>query len=240
MCDEIIQRGLPVLAEESKLDLRERFNCMVRTTGEQVIYIELPRDPEAQRLFLDGIPVYNETNLPREGIFTWILYRTAGSPIKFAATEAISPFEIGTMHKTLAALVKADTIHGAGELKDGSFNVLSGTYMLKWKMEHYEDPVCTPDILESIVINLVKPFLRGYQLTNTTFIAQSQRVSPAVLDQYRAAGFLVKTYPNKAACEADPDTSNYKLAEARREAQRKTQQAMQARVTELGKRNRSV
>ena len=239
MCEDIIQNGLPVLAEESKLDLRERFNCMVKTPDNEVIYIELPRDPEAQRHFLEAIPIYSETNLPREDIFTWILYKTAGSPIKFAATEAITPFEIGTMHKTLAFLVKAETVHGAGEISDGYFNVLSGTYMLRWKMEHYEDPVCTPDTLESIVVKLVRPFLRGYQLTNTTFITQSQRVSPKALDQYRAAGFLVKTYPNKTACEADPETSLYKLAEVRREAQRKTQEAMQARVAELGKRIRS-
>ena len=158
----------------------------------------------------------------------------------FAATEAITPFEIGTMHKTMAGLVRAERIHGAGEISDGYFNVLSGTYMLKWKMEHYEDPKCTPDLLESIVVKMVRPYLPGYQLTNTTFITQSQRVTPKILDNYRAAGFLVKTYPNKASCEADPETSLYKLAEVKREAQRKIQEAQQARIAELGKRNRSV
>ena len=245
MCDDIIQQGLPVLAEESKLDIRDRFNCMVRTIDDRVIYIELPRDPVAQNNFLKGIPIYNQDTIPARGIFTWILYKTTGSPdLKFAATETITPFEIGTMHKTMAFLVGANTIHGAGELyrgPDGNYvNTLSGTYMLKWKMEHYEDTVCTPDILEGIVAKLVRPYVRGHEFTTKAFITQSTRVDPDVLDTYRAAGFMVKTYPSKAVCEADPETSNYRLAEARRNAQRKAQEAIQARVAELGKRNRSA
>jgi hypothetical protein len=245
MCDAIIEKGLPVLPEESTLDIRDRFNCMVKLPDNQVIYIELPKDPELQSNFLRGIPIYNETNLPSEGIFTWILYRSPGSAdIRFAATEAITPFEIGTMHKTMAWLVGAQTIHGAGEIHRSSegnfFNVLSGTYMLRWKMEHYEDEVCTPDVLEDIVVKRVKPYLRSYEFVKTTFISQSQRVNPKVLEIYRAAGFTVKTFPNKAACVADPSTSFYRFEQAKLEAKRKAQEAADSRATELRKRIRSV
>lgn len=223
MCEDVIQRGLPVLADDAKLDIRERFNCAVRTTDEQVIYIELPRDPEAQHNFLRGIPIYDQTNMPREGIFTWILYKTAGSPIQFAATETITPFEIGTMHKTIAWLVHAETIHGAGEIyrgPDGNyFNVLSGTYMLKWKEQYWENKECTADMIENAVMKLVRPYVRGHELTNKTFIVQSTRVDPRSLDIYRAAGFFVKTFPNRATCEADPETSFFRLAQAKKRAQ---------------------
>jgi hypothetical protein len=138
------------------------------------------------------------------------------------------------MHKTLAHLVKAAKIHGAGEISRSSdgdfFNTLSGTYMLKWKMEHYEDPVCTPEVLEGIVAKSVKPFLPGFKYTTTTYITQSTRIHSDVLNMYRAAGFTVKLFANKAACEADPSTSLYRYAQAKRKAQQDVQDRLTKRA----------
>ena len=177
--------------------MKPSANCSV-PIGDKIAYIGLPTDPAWLKIYIDAVPRYRPVQMvDKDGIFTWMLYRKAGSSeILFAATQVTSVYEIGTLHRVLAKGVGAKTVHGAGELKKIGknivFNFLSGSYVLKWIGK--KDKTCTLAEMENYIEPMFRSFFPGFTMerNNTTFITDTEvPTTMQDLQLYADAHFIV-------------------------------------------------
>ena len=149
--------------------------------------------------FIRNLEVVTDPAAIPDGVYTWILYKTgaySGEQTQFAATKAWSALELGTAHLALAARVKAKTIHGAGELKSTGgkieYNLLSGTFVLKWISSRKNAPLCKGTELERYIDTQFKAKFPDATSHPSTFITVGDLppFNEAELAHYRAKGFV--------------------------------------------------
>lgn len=177
--------------------MKPSVNCTVSFNG-SIAYISLPVKREWLEVYLESIERLTVEELleARDGVYTWMMYRTRGDPsLKFAATRVQSVFEVGTLHRAIAQSMGAATVHGAGEMKkEGGtliYNFQSGSYVASWIKA--KDRTCTlADMEEYLVPKLMELFpprtLRR-QRVSATFITMEPTMEE--LQLYADAGFLV-------------------------------------------------
>lgn len=184
--------------------LKPSFQCTFDLNGERS-YITAESE-EAIRKFIRGTPRFSDIGEAPDGIFTWILYRTAGDEnTKFSAAQVKSALEVGTLHRAIAYANDAATIHGAGELKktgkEIEINVQSGSFMANWK-------ACDTAELSKLVLEKVRAFLPGNVSDATdTFITPALAPTPDELKEYKELGLTVCSYADEATCKKDKGKS---------------------------------
>lgn len=215
-CDEVWSEGLR-FEWEDKWDspYKDALNCSVRTQTGEFVSIKPPADITA---FLAGLRIYDSSNLI-DGIFTWMFYNTSDNPaIRFAASKVESEFEVGTAHKVMGLRLRAAKVYGAGELKkEGTvitYNLESGSYMKPWKEAREKKRSCMPEEIEAKVDSVFLNLFPGAVKREGTFISK-MRVSTELLEEYRAAGFIVDVQPDRVTCRT-------RLRGGRRRYRRKT------------------
>jgi hypothetical protein len=176
------------------------------------------KDEDSLRKFIDSNPVVKTMDDAEEGVYTWILYRKKkGEKVKFAASKVQSVLEIATLHRAIAYVTKAETIHGAGEMKKTEkklrVNAQSGSFMVEWKKNLPEG--CSLTEMCNFVLEKVKPFLpeEGVEFheytseekdKDETFIkGKSLEPSKKELDSYEKRGLIVCSYETEKECKAD-------------------------------------
>lgn len=179
--------------------LKPSSNCAI-PIGDKIAFVALPKEgTDALKIYLSQVVRYTpETIANEDGIFTWLMYRSArSSEMKFAASKVLSPYEVGTLHRSIAKSMGAVSIHGAGEMeKRGKtivYNMLSGSYMLDWfKKVKVRD--CTAAQLEVHISNEFRDVFRGYNLQTTTkTLVDIEHLKPTMeeLQLYADFGFIV-------------------------------------------------
>jgi hypothetical protein len=149
--------------------------------------------------FLENFTILNQDELlnANDGVYNWILYSEDNSDvIKFAATQILSAYELGTNHKAIAyhKKVNAKLVYGGGELKKEDkkiiFNILSGTYTYVLKLIDYDDNVPVK------ICNKIIEFFPDANFNNTyeSYIHSVRTVSNKLLDLYKSNGFIVKMF----------------------------------------------
>lgn len=183
--------------------LKPSKQCTFELDGKRV-YIS-PKDEDSLRTFLDSERIVTDLQTAPDGIYTWILYRT-GKDIQFSAAAVRSVLEVGTLHLAIAYRTKANTVHGAGELKkEGttvSINVQSGSFMVEWKLPGG----CSLATMGELVLEKVKPFLGSMTIDTThtdSFITDAMRPTKAEIESYKEKGLIVCEYVEEAVCKKD-------------------------------------
>jgi len=218
-CEEAWTQGMPlkITSDGFPILMKPSMNCEYRVQGTQdIAYVGLPKTKEEVMAFLETIPRLSVRDLGSapEGVYTWLLYSTEGSPPQFVASKTETMLELGTVHYSIAMSVGATRVHGAGELwKHGTVytvNFLSGTFMQSWVLP---EP-CTLKIMERFIRNklmteVLPAFFRGKTLTFSDSPVVADRflkdaLTTDKLDEYVRAGFTVCIHDasNKAECKA--------------------------------------
>lgn len=210
MCEEIWKDGIRYIWED-RIDsiYKDFFNCKVQTSDGRIVLVILPDDITLMDRFLESIPKVNEKTLRDDGVYTWIFYSTAENPDKilFVATRTKSALEVGTQHKSIGRAVRANKIHGGGELrKTGNrieYNTLSGTYVSKWLETRQKKRYCLPAELEETIQNKFKELFPEYELilNSTTYIVNTLPLLPDDLTEYERAGFFVEVFDDIVTCK---------------------------------------
>lgn len=199
-----VTRFFPVFVKKNP-DTKKSFNCDVKNEGGQYVLATLP-DRGKLDAYLASLPIWNDPSKMPDGLYTWIFYHRAASPVQFAATRTWSALEMGTIHLAIATRVDASAVHGAGELrKTGNniqYNLLSGSFTAEWKKK-MKGP-CTGDALEKYIDD---EFVRRFssltlQKTDTTLIDPTLPVTQEEVDTYTKAGWIFRFFPTKEACLA--------------------------------------
>lgn len=157
-----------------------------------------PEDPIALRNYISSIPILNR--ISTDGVYIWLLYSLKDSPetIRFAACFVDTPFEVGTKHGSIALRMRAEKVHGAGELKKTGneiwFNLESGTYTKSWIESRTKKRTCSADELTETVIGEMKKRFPDAVYTSKPLIP-AVPFTKAKLDMYVAAGFRLKIIP---------------------------------------------
>jgi hypothetical protein len=149
--------------------------------------------------FLENFIILNQDELlnANNGVYNWILYSEDNSNIiKFAATQVLSAYELGTNHQSIAyhKKVNAKLVYGGGELKKEDkkiiFNILSGTYTYVLKLIDYDDNV------PEKICNKIVEFFPDANFNNTyeSYIDSVETVSNKLLELYKNNGFIVKMF----------------------------------------------
>jgi hypothetical protein len=199
-CEDAWEKGVPFDREGFPVFLKPIFQCTFAVEGKRS-YITA-KDNAAIYKFIDRTPRFSDIGEAPDGIFTWILYRTAGGEeTKFSAAQVKSALEVGTLHRAIAYATNAATIHGAGELKkmDGKIeiNVQSGSFMANWK-------ACDTAELSKLVLEKVRAFLpENVSDATDTFITQALAPTPDELKEYKQLGLTVCPYDDEAICKKD-------------------------------------
>ena len=199
---KFVTRFFPVFVKKNP-DTKKSFNCDVKTEGGQYVLATLP-GREKLAAYLKSIPIWNDLKSLPDGLYTWIFYHRAASPVQFAATTTWSALEMGTTHLAIAARVGASAVHGAGELRKSgntyTYNLLSGTFTAEWKKKMKGD--CKPDDLETYIDTEFK--LRfpdaNATMTDRTLIDPNLPVTEAEIDTYTKAGWTFQFFPTQKEC----------------------------------------
>jgi hypothetical protein len=217
MCDKAWEKGVPA-PDPTKYPvwMKPSQQCSFEVDGKRA-YIAA-KDEDSLREFIDANPVVTTLDDAAEGVYTWLLYRKKkGGKLKFAAAKVQSVLEIATLHRAIAYVTKAETIHGAGELKKTEtklrVNAQSGSFMVEWKKTLPEG--CSLTDMGNFVLEKVKPFLPAeglevYAYTredkdkDVTFIeGKSLEPSKEELDSYEKRGLTVCYYETEKECKSD-------------------------------------
>jgi len=199
---KFVTRFFPVFVKKNP-NTKKSFNCDVKNEGGQYVLATLPgRDKLAT--YLKSIPIYKDLSELEDGVYTWIFYTRAASPVQFAATKTWSALEMGTTHLAIASRVGASKVHGAGELRKSgatyTYNLLSGTFTAEWmkKMKG----VCTGDKLEAYIDNEFKTRFAKFDLTKTgtTLITQDLPVTEEDVETYTKAGWTFQFFQTQKEC----------------------------------------
>lgn len=205
-CDAVWEKGMaapdrtkyPVWMKPSK-------QCTFELDGKRV-YVA-PKDEDALRTYLEARRIVRDVAKAKDGVYTWILYRTGkDTDLEFAASRVKSVLEVGTLHRAIAYRTKAKTVHGAGEFKkDGkkvSINVQSGSFMVEWKLPEG----CSLETMGKLVLEKVKPFLEGTDADTAhtdSFITDALVPSKKEIEFYKKKGLIVCDYETEAECKKD-------------------------------------
>ena len=206
MCDAVWEKGMaapdrtkyPVWMKPSK-------QCTFDLNGKRV-YVA-PKDEESLRAYLESKRVVKDVQKAKDGVYTWVLYRTGkDSELEFAASRVKSVLETGTLHRAIVYRSKAKTVHGAGEFqKEGkkiSINVQSGSFMAEWKLPES----CALKDMGAIVLERVKPFLEGMEVSTEhtdSFITDAMVPDKKEIDSYKKKGLIICDYEEEGACKKD-------------------------------------
>jgi hypothetical protein len=210
-CAKTWERGVEYEPDDSyPIVMKPSSNCSVKI-GDKLVYIQLPEDPKWLDLYIKSVERFTPQQLlDKNGTFTWMIYRKAGSNIiQFSASKVRSMFEVGTLHRSIAKSVGAKTIHGAGEMKKTGnrilYNFLSGSYVANWIDS--KDRSCTVEEMENFLVPKFKAFFPGLELvrssTGTTFITTIDTpVTMEELQLYADAQFKVCLHDSRDTCKA--------------------------------------
>jgi hypothetical protein len=199
---KFVSQFFPVTVK-SNPDTKKSFNCDVKNEKGQYVMATLPERGKLEA-YLNSIPIWKDLASLPDGVYTWIFYSRAASPVQFAATRAWSALEMGTIHLAIATRVDATTVHGAGEVKKSgssyTYNLLSGTFTAKWK-KTMKGP-CTSEGLESYIDNEFKTRFAGANLTKTgtTLIKQDLPITEEEIATYTKAGWIFKFFDTQKEC----------------------------------------
>jgi hypothetical protein len=235
---KFVTRFFPVFVKKNP-DTRQSFNCDVKTEGGQYVLATLP-GREKLAAYLKSIPIWKDLKSLPDGLYTWIFYHRAASPVQFAATTTWSALEMGTTHLAIAARVGASAVHGAGELRKSgntyTYNLLSGTFTGEWKKKM--KGTCTPDALETYIDSEFKLRFADADITRTdrTLIDPNLPVTEDEIATYTKAGWTFQFFATQKDCL---DVMNKKggrrttrrggaLSEAQKMLRRKQIEAIQA------------
>jgi hypothetical protein len=235
---KFVTRFFPVFVKKNP-DTRQSFNCDVRNEGGQYVLATLP-GREKLAAYLKSIPIWKDLKSLPDGLYTWIFYHRAASPVQFAATTTWSALEMGTTHLAIAARVGASAVHGAGELRKSgntyTYNLLSGTFTGEWKKKM--KGTCTPDALETYIDSEFKLRFADADITRTdrTLIDPNLPVTEDEIATYTKAGWTFQFFATQKDCL---DVMNKKggrrttrrggaLSEAQKMLRRKQIEAIQA------------
>jgi hypothetical protein len=199
---KFVTRFFPVFVKKNP-DTKKSFNCDVKNEGGQYVMATLP-GREMLQSYLKSIPIYKDLSELQDGVYTWIFYSRAASPVQFAATRTWSALEMGTIHLAIATRVGASTVHGAGELRKSgdtyTYNLLSGTFTADWKKK-MKGP-CTSDALEQYIDNEFKTRFAKYKIakTDTTLITADLPITQEEVDTYTKAGWVFRFFQTQKEC----------------------------------------
>jgi hypothetical protein len=199
---KFVTRFFPVFVKKNP-DTKKSFNCDVKTEGGQYVLATLP-GREKLAAYLKSIPIWKDLESLPDGLYTWIFYHRAASPVQFAATTTWSALEMGTTHLAIAARVGASAVHGAGELRKSgdtyTYNLLSGTFTGEWKKKMKGE--CTPDALEAYIdteFNRQFPDANKTR-TDATLITQDLPVTEDEIATYTNAGWTFQFFATQKDC----------------------------------------
>jgi len=235
---KFVTRFFPVFVKKNP-DTKKSFNCDVKNEGGQYVLATLP-GREKLAAYLKSIPIWKDLESLPDGLYTWIFYHRAASPVQFAATTTWSALEMGTTHLAIAARVGASAVHGAGELRKSgdtyTYNLLSGTFTGEWKKKM--KGTCTPDALETYIDSEFKLRFADADITRTdrTLIDPNLPVTEDEIATYTKAGWTFQFFATQKDCL---DVMNKKggrrttrrggaLSEAQKMLRRKQIEAIQA------------
>jgi len=201
---KFVTRFFPVFVK-SNPETKKSFNCDVKNEGGQYVLATLPARDKLEA-YLYSIPIWKDLASLPDGLYTWIFYRKAASPVQFAATRTWSALEMGTIHLAIATRVGASSVHGAGEVrKSGNsyvYNLLSGTFTGDWKKRIGGKGPCTAEGLESYIDEEFKARFAGFDLSKTgaTLIQGDLPVTTEEIDTYTKAGWTFRFFPTQNEC----------------------------------------
>jgi hypothetical protein len=184
-------------------DTKKSFNCDVKNEGGQYVLATLP-GREKLAAYLKSIPIWKDLESLPDGLYTWIFYHRAASPVQFAATTTWSALEMGTTHLAIAARVGASAVHGAGELRKSgdtyTYNLLSGTFTGEWKKKMKGE--CTPDALEAYIDTEFNRQFPDAELSRTdaTLITQDLPITEDEIATYTNAGWTFQFFATQKDC----------------------------------------
>ena len=199
-----VTRFFPVFVKKNP-DSKKSFNCDVKNDGGLYVLATLPAREKLQA-YLKSIPIWKDLKSLPDGLYTWIFYTRAASPVQFAATKTWSALEMGTTHLAIASRVEASAVHGAGELRKSgdtyTYNLLSGTFTGDWKKRIGGKGVCTADGLESYIDEEFKTRFKDFDLTKTgsTLIKQDLPITEEDVAMYTKAGWSFQFFPTQKEC----------------------------------------
>jgi len=194
--------------------LKPSVNCTFNVGG-KIAYVGLPEDNAKTIAFITELPIVHSIEdlvadefeseygaIVPDGVYTWILYKLPGAKkgeFSWAFRKVRSILEVGTLHKSIARAVGAETIHAAGEIEKDkgelTINYLSGSYMLN---------DCDRKAKEIIMNQLFSDYLgyRPYKFTTNTLITAQPTMEE--LQFYANKGFRICLHePEKVAeCKA--------------------------------------
>ena len=197
-----VTRFFPVFVKGNPA-AKKSFNCDVKNEKGQYVMATLPARDKLEA-YLKSIPIYKDLASLPDGVYTWIFYTRAASPVQFAATKTWSALEMGTIHLAIASRVDASKVHGAGELRKSgatyTYNLLSGTFTEGWKKKMKD--VCTGDGLEAYINNEFKTRFAKFDLsrTGTTLITQDLPVTEEEVKTYTKAGWTFQFFQTQKEC----------------------------------------
>jgi hypothetical protein len=197
-----VTRFFPVFVKGNPV-AKKSFNCDVKNEKGQYVMATLPARDKLEA-YLKSIPIYKDLSELEDGVYTWIFYSRAASPVQFAATKTWSALEMGTIHLAIASRANASKVHGAGELRKSgatyTYNLLSGTFTEGWKKKMKGE--CTGDALEAYINNEFKTRFAKFDLsrTGTTLITQDLPVTEGEIDTYTKAGWTFKFFDTQKEC----------------------------------------
>ena len=199
---KFVTRFFPVFVKKIP-NSKQSFNCNVKTEMDKWVLVTLP-ERDTMAAYLKSIPIWKDLESLPDGLYTWIFYHRAASPVQFAATTTWSALEMGTTHLAIASRVGASAVHGAGELRKSgdtyTYNLLSGTFTGEWKKKMKGE--CTPDALESYIDTEFRLQFPDAELSRTdaTLITQDLPITQAEIDTYTRAGWTFEKFDTKEEC----------------------------------------
>lgn len=182
--------------------LKPSVNCTFKVDG-KIAYVGLPEDDAKTIAFIRELPLVNDISdfvveeadfeegrdIVPDGVYTWILYKRPGAgkgDFSWAFRPVRSILEVGTLHKSIARAVGAESIHAAGELAKVAgkltINYLSGSFMLN---------DCNRKAKETIMTELFLSYLEfvPFKFTDKTLITAQPTMEE--LQFYANKGFRI-------------------------------------------------
>jgi len=179
--------------------------------------LNINKDMEKVYKILENFVIYDDKELLtdncKDGIYTWLIYSNEAEEeenvIKFAATEVLAPYEIGTNHQSIAynKKVNATLIYGAGELKKSNFiitfNLISGTYtkkIVQYDFSYDKKNIIIKKFFEffSQIENQIKYDI-NYNYGDS-YINRLNFVSNELLELYKNNNYIVRIFNGNNDC----------------------------------------
>ena len=221
-------QSLPKSTRHPIIMLRDTSCDVTNPEGKFIFVAKIPltpninEDPEKVQALLKNFNRLDQHQLldANDGVYNWLMYSSTGDPtIKFICTEVVSPFEIGTRHQALAfnSRTDVDKIYGGGEIyKTGPtilYNLLSGTYSHPLVRYNFSKNKKVTNDIKAAFMSFV-PTATYTDDEETGFMSKIKVVNDSVLELYKAYGYTVLLFDDKATCEkfnADYSNTEWRL-----------------------------